>query len=213
MFYDENISTAIFHVNDFILHLATPFGAILADNVGLYKSLLLMTSVFSIGSAILMTATMNFSLLVMRFVEKITKTNNLVNLKIFSILSFVAFCLIATGAGCCRCNYNVFGANQFQQLSDQSKLINSFYTIQFCILKFGQVSGMISMPILRENVQCFGNENCYTVVYGITAVAMALSCVSLWLGRNSYVYVSPTENMLVRFSKCITVSTFDTVFQ
>lgn len=68
LLYSESISTAIFHGNDFLLHLATIFGAILADSfIGLYKSLLVMIITFGVGCGILTFASMNLSLLVMRY--------------------------------------------------------------------------------------------------------------------------------------------------
>ncbi len=67
LLYSESISTALYHFNDFLLHLATLFGAILADSfVGLYKSLLYMTIVFGIGCTILGVASLDFALILMR---------------------------------------------------------------------------------------------------------------------------------------------------
>lgn len=69
LIYNQNQSTAIYHVNDFILHSATILGAILADSfIGLYKTLLIMTLTFAVGSFILMIAAMDISLLAMRLI-------------------------------------------------------------------------------------------------------------------------------------------------
>lgn len=120
---------------------------------------------------------------------------------IFRSFSFIAFFLICTGAGCCRCNFNVFGATQFN-LSDQLKELNFFYTLQYCLLKLGQVVGIILFPLLREANSCFDKENCYSFVFGISTILMTLACFNLWKGQKYYVDVPPCENMLVKCCKC-----------
>lgn len=182
LLFNESISTAIYHGNDFLLHSATILGAILADSyIGLYKSLLTMIVVFGIGCGLLAIGAINFSLTIMR------------------TFSFIAFILICIGAGCCRCNYNVFGAVQFNS-TEQLDEINFFYTLQFFLLKFGQVLGMLSFPLLRESSE-------YSVVFGVAMLLMALSFIILRKGKRFYTDPCPSGNMLVKFCKCITVRT------
>lgn len=122
----------------------------------------------------------------------------------FRTFSFFAFFAICTGAGCCRCNFNVFGATQFN-IPEQLKELNFFYTLQLCFLKFGQVIGIILFPMMRETTSCFDKGNCYSFVFMISTFLMVLAGFNLWKGKRFYVDVPPSENMLVKFCKCTAV--------
>lgn len=51
--FDQSISTAIFHTNELLAYLFTIFGAVIADSwLGLFKTITLMSLVFSVGSVI-----------------------------------------------------------------------------------------------------------------------------------------------------------------
>ncbi|KAG5683396.1 hypothetical protein PVAND_012681 [Polypedilum vanderplanki] len=184
LLYDQDASTALYHICDFILHLATIFSAILADSwLGLYKTLFIMSITFCMGCATLFFAAVGISLDFTR------------------ILSIIALMAISIGAGSCRCNLNVFGANQFK--NENLSSIDFFYTVQFCILKFGHVLGMISFPLFRESFGCFSKVNCYSFVFAIAAVIMALSTYVLWKGKENYIYDIPRGNVFVKFCRCI----------
>lgn len=70
LLYDQDVSTAVYHINDFVLHLATIFGAILADSwLGLYKTLFIMTMIFCMGCLTLFVAAINFTLSLTRLIK------------------------------------------------------------------------------------------------------------------------------------------------
>lgn len=51
--FDPSISTAIYHINELLVYSFTIVGAIIADSwLGLYRTILWMTLVFSVGSSI-----------------------------------------------------------------------------------------------------------------------------------------------------------------
>ena len=47
------------------------------------------------------------------------------------------------------------------------------------ILRFltGPISTILT-PILREDVECFGEDTCYSLAFGIPAILMAIATVS-----------------------------------
>lgn len=52
--FDRDVSTALFHVYEFLVFSFTIIGAIIADNwLGLYKTLLSMSFVYATGAAVL----------------------------------------------------------------------------------------------------------------------------------------------------------------
>jgi solute carrier family 15 oligopeptide transporter 1 len=58
--FNSDVSTAIFHANEFILYFFTIVGAIVADSwLGLFKTILLLTSLFSIGAGMIAVASID----------------------------------------------------------------------------------------------------------------------------------------------------------
>lgn len=112
--------------------------------------------------------------------------------------------MIVFASGGCRSNQNVFGGNQFS-LPDQQEQLNSYFNLQFFVLKTGLLLGQILVPILRHDVKCFGMDDCYPLAFGVPAALMLTSFVILLCGKSSYVQVAPTGSMLVKVCRCIWV--------
>lgn len=58
-------------------------------------------------------------------------------------------------------------------------------------------------PILRSDVHCFGNQDCYPLAFGVPAVLMLVSIGIFVIGRAWYVMKPPQGNMLVKVFRCI----------
>lgn len=58
-------------------------------------------------------------------------------------------------------------------------------------------------PILREDVHCFGDKDCFSLAFGVPAVLMLLSVVIFIAGKKLYVMKPPAGNMIFGVSKCI----------
>ena len=54
------------------------------------------------------------------------------------------------------------------------------------MINLGSIS-MIITPLLRANVSCFGQTECYPLAFGLPAVLMTMAVVVFLLGRPSYV--------------------------
>lgn len=111
---------------------------------------------------------------------------------------------VVFGSGCTRPNLTAFGANQFK-LPQQSKQFEQFFTMQIFMIHFGSLIGRLIAPVLKEDVNCFGSEDCYPLAFGSAALAMVVGFFLLLSGRSSYVRQAPSGNMLVRVIKCIWV--------
>lgn len=103
--------------------------------------------------------------------------------------------------GSIRVNLSVFGANQYK-LPEQSAL---YLTLAYFILKFGSVVARITVPILRQDVKCFGMTECYPLSFGITAFMMMSCSILLVWGSPLYVKKPPSGNMMIKVCGCITV--------
>lgn len=63
--------------------------------------------------------------------------------------------------------------------------------------------------MLREEVSCFGADDCYPFAFGTTAGAMAIALLLFVVGKYFYIREPPTENMLVKVCKCVAVRISD----
>lgn len=111
---------------------------------------------------------------------------------------------IVVASGGIKSNQNVFGGNQFK-LPEHEKQLNSFFSLQYFTLKCGLLTGQLLVPILRNDIGCFGSDDCYPLAFGLPAIFMLFSFLILLCGKSLYVHVPPTENMFVKVLACILV--------
>lgn len=107
-------------------------------------------------------------------------------------------------SGSIRVNLSIFGANQYR-LPEQADQLSYYFTIQYLMLKSGSVVGRFVAPILREDVKCFGMSDCYSLSFGVTALAMAIGLFVLFIGNSFYVKRPPGGNALIKVCKCVAV--------
>lgn len=108
------------------------------------------------------------------------------------------------GSGSTRANLSVFGANQYK-LPEQASQLSYYFSLQYFVLKCGSVLGRLISPILRQDIKCFGMNDCYPLSFGVTASVMFTGMIILVCGSSSYVKVEPKGNMLVKVIKCVVV--------
>lgn len=60
-------------------------------------------------------------------------------------------------------------------------------------------------PILKEDVKCFGQDDCYPLAFGGAAIGVLLSFIVFMCGSSFYTRKPPGGNMLVKVSKCVMV--------
>lgn len=98
----------------------------------------------------------------------------------------------------------MFGGNQFKLPEEESSL-NLYFSIQYFVIKCGSLIGQMLIPILRNDVKCFGTDNCYPLAFGLPAVLMLIASFAFLLGKPSYVHVATNENMFMKVCACILV--------
>jgi solute carrier family 15 (oligopeptide transporter), member 1 len=109
------------------------------------------------------------------------------------------------GSGSIRVNLSIFGATQYK-LPEQAAQLSVYFTFQYFVLKCGSVMGRLLSPILRQDVKCFGMNDCYPLAFGFTAAAMTSGFLVLILGSSIYVKLPTSGNMMVKVCRCIIVS-------
>lgn len=113
--------------------------------------------------------------------------------------------IAAIGSGSTRASLLALGANQYK-LPDQADQLKFYFSLQFIALKLGQLIGQLALPILKEEVQCFGMSDCYPLSFGTAAAAIVLAFFLILSGKSFYVQKVPSGNMLVKVVKCVFVS-------
>jgi dipeptide/tripeptide permease len=97
-----------------------------------------------------------------------------------------------------------FGANQFQ-LPEEAEQLKLYFSLQIFALKIGSLFGRFFNPILKENVKCFGMNDCYPLAFGTPALAMTIGFLLFSCGKSFYVQKPLSGNMLVKVTKCMMV--------
>lgn len=123
----------------------------------------------------------------------------------FRVFSLVGLIIAVIGVGCIKCNSNTFAANQYK-LPEQKIQLGFYFSMQYFCMKAGSIIGRFFNPILRQDVKCFGMNDCFPLAFGVPAIAMILSMIILICGRSSYSHKALSGNMFVKVCACVTVS-------
>lgn len=155
--YSEDDAIMLFHGILMFMFFVCILGGIVADVwLGNFKTIVLLSTVCLIGSIILTVSSIG--------------TLNLAP-KMSLIIGLI---LIAIGSGGIKPCVTTFGADQFKTPEQSSRLITYFSLLYFLVSLVIMVS-MALTPILRADVQCFGDDNCYPLAFGVPAIFMFLS--------------------------------------
>ncbi|XP_064556405.1 peptide transporter family 1 [Drosophila montana] len=183
--YSDDTATVVFHVFTMFVYFLCVFGAIISDSwLGKFKTILYLSLVYICGSILLTLGAIG--------------PLNL-PLETFTILGLA---LIALGSGGIKPCVSAFGGDQFK-VPEQLKQITSFFSLFYFSINAGSLISTSVTPILREDVHCFDDINCYPLAFGVPAVLMIVSVVIFVLGRPLYKIKPPAGNMVVLVSSTI----------
>jgi solute carrier family 15 (oligopeptide transporter), member 1 len=187
--FDSNSTTALFHVNELVLYFFTVVFAVVADSwLGLYKTILYNTvlSAFGVGIIALLTI----------------QTEPIV------ILAIIGLTLHVLASGGIKSNLNVFGGNQFILPEEEGRL-KSYFAKQYFVMECGLLLGQVLLPILKNEVKCFGADDCFPLAFGVAAALLLINFIVFACGRSRYIHVKPTgnahENGLLKVCCCCLV--------
>jgi solute carrier family 15 oligopeptide transporter 1 len=120
-------------------------------------------------------------------------------------MTFVGLLLIAIGSGGIKPCVAAFGGEQFK-LPEQAKMLAMFFSLFYFSINLGSFISTLLTPFLRENVKCFGMDDCYPFGFGLPAVLMAVSILLFIAGRSKYRILPNQGNMFSKVCQCIGVS-------
>ncbi|KAF5306063.1 hypothetical protein FQA39_LY09041 [Lamprigera yunnana] len=185
LFYSESDATVIYHVFAMMVYFFPIFGAIISDSaLGKFRTILYVSCIYAIGNFVLAIAA--------------TPTIDLPRRGI-SILGLV---LIAIGTGGIKPCVAAFGGDQFI-LPQQELQLATFFSLFYFSINSGSLISTFITPIIREDVKCLGEDNCYTLAFAIPGALMVVSIIVFAVGKPLYKIKKPEGNVLVKVSKCI----------
>lgn len=117
----------------------------------------------------------------------------------------IGLILIAIGTGGIKPCVSAFGGDQFK-LPEQAKALATFFSLFYFAINAGSLISTALTPVLREDVHCFGDKDCYSLAFGVPGVLMAASIIIFILGYKLYNDKKPEGNALITVGKCIGVS-------
>ncbi|XP_055351684.1 solute carrier family 15 member 1-like isoform X2 [Paramacrobiotus metropolitanus] len=109
--------------------------------------------------------------------------------------------LIAIGTGGIKPCVSTYGADQFKpgQEHHRERFFAYFY---FCINAGSLISTFVT-PILRSDVQCFGEKTCYSLAFGVPAALMAVALILFLLGKPFYTDTPVFGSLISRVFCCV----------
>lgn len=117
-------------------------------------------------------------------------------------MTIVGLFLIAIGSGGIKPCVTALGADQFK-LPEQLKAMATYFSLFYFAINTGSMISTLVTPILRQDVQCFDEDTCFSLAFGVPAILMVTSIIIFVAGKFLYVLKPPAGNMLVRVSSCI----------
>lgn len=119
-----------------------------------------------------------------------------------SAITCIGLVFIALGSGGIKPCVAAFGGDQFK-LPEQAKQIATFFSLFYFSINAGSMISTFVTPILRSDVHCFDNQDCYPLAFGVPAVLMVASIVIFVVGRSMYISKPLQGNMIVKMFRCI----------
>ncbi|CAG9558248.1 unnamed protein product [Danaus chrysippus] len=183
--YGDDNATVIYHVFTMFAYFFPLLGAMIADGwLGRFRTIFYLSLVYATGSVLISVAAM--------------PPVKLPQLE----FTIIALFLIAFGTGGIKPCVSAFGGDQFK-LPEQERYLGYFFSLFYFAINAGSLISTFLTPILRADVHCFGENDCYSLAFGVPGVLMIVSIIFFVAGKRLYVTKTPTGNVLAKVSQCI----------
>lgn len=106
------------------------------------------------------------------------------NLYGFSELTITGLALVALGSGGIKPCVAAFGGDQFK-MPEQAAQMATFFSIFYFAINSGSLISTTITPILRHDVNCFGDDDCFPLAFGVPGMLMIVS-----IGMFLYIFYS-----------------------
>ncbi|KPJ06360.1 Peptide transporter family 1 [Papilio machaon] len=183
--YSDNGATVIYHVFTMFAYFFPLLGAMIADGwLGRFRTIFYLSLVYATGSVLIsLTAMPPLDLPKLEF-------------------TILALLLIAFGTGGIKPCVSAFGGDQFK-LPEQERYLGYFFSLFYFSINAGSLISTFLTPILRADVHCFGENDCYSLAFGVPGLLMIVSIVFFVAGKRLYIIKNPAGNVLGNVSACV----------
>lgn len=82
--------------------------------------------------------------------------------------------MITFGAGGIKPCVTAFGGDQFK-LPEQERHLAIYFSVLYFVLCIGSLIAKTVSPILRSEVHCFGDKDCYSLAFGAPGLIVLLA--------------------------------------
>ncbi|CAH0729496.1 unnamed protein product, partial [Brenthis ino] len=185
-FTDEE-ATEIYHVFSTFCYFFPILGGILADNyLGKFRTILYLMFIYAVGNMLVAVT----AIPVLDMPKR--------------LWTVIGLFLITVGTGGIKPCVTSFGGDQFL-LPRQEKQLALYFSILYFNICTGSLIAKTISPILRSEVHCFGDKDCYSLAFGAPGLVVLMSIVIFVSAKNSYVMKKPEGNTLFDFVKCVSL--------
>ncbi|XP_017472600.1 PREDICTED: peptide transporter family 1-like [Rhagoletis zephyria] len=185
LLYSDDDATIIFHVFAVVNNFLCVLGAIISDGwLGRFKAISYFSLVYVAGAALIALGAVPPLNLPAR------------------TITLTGLALIGLGSGMMKPSITAFGGDQFK-LPEQVKQLATFFSLYYFAVNAGALISITATPILREDVYCFGEQECPSLAFGAPAILMAVSLFIFILGRPFYKSKPPAGNVVMLVGKTV----------
>ncbi|KAL5489048.1 hypothetical protein EMCRGX_G018094 [Ephydatia muelleri] len=193
--FSADNSTAIYHTFVMFCYFLPLVGAIIADScLGKYGTILSLSIIYSVGNVIMAVSAITFG-----------NGDAAPNIA----LAAIGLIVIAFGTGGIKPCVASFGGDQFKE--DQVGMLQYFFSIFYFSINAGSTISTLVTPVLRNDVKCFGNDQCFPLAFGVPAILMIVSVIIFVVGTRFYIVKKPNKEsalLFYHFVASIVVATY-----
>ncbi|KAL3998467.1 POT family protein [Acanthocheilonema viteae] len=184
--FSESQASVFYHLFVAFAYISPLFGSVAADNYfGRFRVILWMSAIYVIGHALLSVGA------IPELVENIRM-----------IFDFGGLAIIAFSTGGIKPCVSAFAADQFEEKQVDER--NQFFSFFYFAINAGSLLAILTTPILRGRVKCFGSEYCFPLAFGVPGALMLLAFFLFLAGWRYYKIVPPGKgNVVFSVISCI----------
>ncbi|XP_066203376.1 solute carrier family 15 member 2 isoform X3 [Saccopteryx leptura] len=183
--WNEDTSTSVYHAFSSLCYFTPILGATIADSwLGKFKTIIYLSLVYVLGHVI----------------KSLGALPILGGHMVHTVLSLLGLSLIALGTGGIKPCVAAFGGDQFEKKHEKER--TRYFSVFYLSINAGSLLSTFITPMLRGDVQCFG-EDCYALAFGVPGLLMMIALVVFAMGSKMYNKAPPEGNIVTQVFKCI----------
>jgi dipeptide/tripeptide permease len=172
--FEDDSATAIYHAFIVLCYLLPLVGAIISDScLGKYSTIVSLSILYASGNVLMAVSAIPFN------------DDRGINIALTALALFV----IAFGTGGIKPCVSAFGGDQFTE--KKVDLLPVFFSVFYFSINAGSLISTLLTPVLRGYVQCFDENECFPLAFGVPAVLMIIAVVIFLLGTRWYIITKP----------------------